>query len=106
MKKAFQALGLSEIAGANSGDLLGFTEITASLDPEAEVRSSSETSFLQKAIAETSIQVYQSTLANRILFDGGKRAIGVEVTTAGSTYTLSASKEVILSAGVVCVAGP
>lgn len=101
VKKALQALGMSEIAGANSGELIGFTEITASLDPKAEVRSSSQTSFLQKAMAETTIQVYQSTLANKILFDGDRRATAVEMTTAGSIYTLSARQEVILSAGVV-----
>jgi choline dehydrogenase len=100
IKKAFEALGFKEIAGANSGELIGFAETTASLDPVAEVRSSSETSFLQKAMAETTIQVYQSTLANKILFSGST-ATGVEVTTAGKTYTLSASKEVILTAGVV-----
>lgn len=100
--KALQTVGLVEIAGANSGTLLGYTETTATLDPQAEVRSSSESSFLQQAIATSSIQVYHSTLANRILFDGSKKAIGVSVTTAGSTYELLANKEVIVSAGVVC----
>lgn len=101
VSKALQTLGMKQIAGVNSGELIGFAEITASLDPGAEIRSSSETSFLQQAMATTSIQVYQSTLANRILFDGGKTATGVEVTTAGVTYLLSARKEVIVSAGVV-----
>jgi choline dehydrogenase len=100
ISKALEALGIKRIAGANSGTLLGYTEITASLDPAAEVRSSSETSFLQEAMVETTIQVYQSTLAEKILFDG-RTAVGVQVTTAGSTYVLSARKEVILSAGVV-----
>jgi choline dehydrogenase len=100
ISKALDALGFQRIAGANSGKLMGYTEITASLDPAAETRSSSETSFLQKAMAETTIQVYQSTLADKILFNGST-AVGVQVTSSGSTYVLSATKEVIVSAGVV-----
>ena len=99
--KALQRIGLAEIAGANSGTLLGYTETTATLDPEAETRNSSESSFLQQAIPTSDIQIYHSTLANKILFDGSKKAVGVSVTTAGSTYELFATKEVIVSAGVV-----
>ncbi|PYH40869.1 GMC family oxidoreductase [Aspergillus saccharolyticus JOP 1030-1] len=99
VRKAWHALGFQELAGANSGTLLGYADITATLDPVAEVRSSSETSFLQTAMAKSSLQVYQATLANRILFND-TQATGVEVTTAGSRYVLSARKEVILSAGV------
>lgn len=99
--RALQNVGLKEIAGANSGTLLGYTETTATLDPQAETRSSSESSFLQQAIATSKIQIYHSTLANRVLFDGSKTAIGVSVTTAGSTYELFANKEVIVSTGVV-----
>jgi len=40
-------------------------------------------------------------LAKRILFDNANRAIGVEVQSANSTFSLCASKEVILSAGAV-----
>ncbi|RMZ82627.1 hypothetical protein DV738_g1480, partial [Chaetothyriales sp. CBS 135597] len=106
VKKALEAEGMSEIAGANSGQLLGFAETTATLDPAAEVRSSSETSFLQQAIRQTTLQVYHYTLANEIIFDRqgeeeeNNTATGVKVTTAGSTYILSARKEIILSAGV------
>ena len=99
--RALQSVGLTEIAGANSGTLFGYTETTATLDPRAETRSSSESSFLQQAVATSKIQIYHSTLANRILFDGSKNAVGVSVTTAGSTYELLANEEVIVSAGVV-----
>lgn len=91
---------MQQIAGASSGVLTGYTEITASLDPVAQVRSSSETSFLQQAMYNSTIQIYESTLANRILFNG-KTATGVEVVTAGEKYVLSAKREVILSAGAV-----
>ncbi|MCJ1372495.1 hypothetical protein MMC20_003720 [Loxospora ochrophaea] len=97
--KAFGARGLNAIPGFNSGDLSGYAEFTSCIDPQFEARSSSETSFLQQSLPRSNLQLYQQTLANRILFDG-KTAVGVSVSTAGVPYVLSASKEVILSAGV------
>ena len=82
--------------------MIGYTAATVSVDPKTATRSSSETSFLQSAAANTGIQIYPNTLAKRILFDDKKTATGVEVQAAGLnnfTYTLSANKEVILSAG-------
>lgn len=70
------------------------------LDPSTETRSSSETSFLLEAISKTPLQVYQSTLVKRILFEKQK-ATGVLVNKAGGTYTISARKEVLLAAGPV-----
>lgn len=100
-KSAFQSLGFQLHPGANSGKLLGYTEFAFTIDPQAATRSSSEASFLQEAIQTSTLQVYQQTLANKILFDSNKKATGVSVTTAGKDYILSARKEVILSAGVV-----
>ncbi|KAL8833982.1 MAG: hypothetical protein Q9170_003984 [Blastenia crenularia] len=100
IQRALQALGLKKIAGLNSGSLLGFSEFTLTVDPKAGTRSSSETSFLQDAIATSTLQVYQKTIAKRIVFDGDKNAEGVLVETAGVQYLLTARKEVILSAGV------
>jgi choline dehydrogenase len=50
---------------------------------------------------EKNLKVFTHTLAKQVLFDGNKTATGVLVETAGFNYTLSASKEVILSAGAV-----
>lgn len=47
----------------------------------------------------TDIVVYTQTLGKRILFDSNKTATGVLVVTGGASYSLSARKEVILSAG-------
>lgn len=98
---AFVKLGLKPVDGFNSGNLLGFAEFTSTLEPEAETRSSSETSFLQEAIKHSALQVYQQTLAERILFSAEKKAVGVSVSTAELPYVLSARREVILAAGVV-----
>jgi choline dehydrogenase-like flavoprotein len=47
------------------------------------------------------LKIYTHTLAKQVLFDGNKTAIGVVVETGGFNYTLSANKEIILSAGAV-----
>lgn len=101
VKRAYSSLGLLEIPGFNTGYLLGFSELTLTVDPRAATRSSSETSFLQEAISSTTLQVYQQTLAKKILIDEGKTATGVSVVTAGTEYTLNAAREVILAAGAV-----
>ncbi|KAL8947586.1 MAG: hypothetical protein Q9183_007771, partial [Haloplaca sp. 2 TL-2023] len=101
VKLGLQKLGLGNIAGLNSGSLLGFSEFTRTVDPSTAVRSSSETSFLQAAIDASTLKVYHRTVAKRIIFDSKKRAKSVLVETAGVKYELSARKEVILSAGVV-----
>ncbi|KAI4146743.1 MAG: hypothetical protein LQ341_001996 [Variospora aurantia] len=100
VKQGLQELGLENIAGLNSGSLLGFSEFTLTVDPKAAIRSSSETSFLQEAFATSTLQVYQKSVAKRILFNDNKVAQGVIVETAGVQYELSARKEVIVSAGV------
>ena len=104
IKNAFTSLGFEEIPGLNSGKLLGFSEFTLTVNPNTATRSSSETSFLQAAIMNSTLQIYQQTLAKRIIFsDANKSATGVEVSTAGLDYTLTARKEVVLAAGVVSV---
>lgn len=111
IKDAFTSLGLKNIPGLNSGQLLGFSEFTQTIDPQASTRSSSETSFLQEAISSSTLMVYQKTLAKKIIFSVDTIATGVLVETAGVQYTLSARKEVILAAGAVnfptgiCVGG-
>ena len=100
VNKAFKALGLSQILSFNSGKLIGYSHLTDAIDPQAETRSSSETSFLAEAVQTTTLQIYKQTLAKKIVFNV-KKATGVQVTTAGVPYTISARKEVMLAAGVV-----
>jgi choline dehydrogenase len=101
IENAFITLGVKSIPGLNSGNLIGYSRFTSTIDPKDETRSSSETSFLRNAIATSSLQIYHNTMAKRILFDKRKAATGVEVMTNGDSYVLSAKKEVILAAGVV-----
>ena len=104
-QRVFPKLGLSRIAGLNSGKNIGSAWGTYTLDPTTQRRSSSESSFLQSAFQNTSLRVYKQTLAEKILFSSNRTANGVLVTTAGTygvpsvQYTLSATREVIVSAG-------
>ena len=101
--KGFDKLGLKKIQGLNSGELIGYSHITDAIDPAAETRSSAETGFLQEALqdVQNTLMAYKQTLALKVLFSG-KQATGVQVQTNGVDYTISAKKEVILAAGVVC----
>ncbi|KAL4897648.1 hypothetical protein BDV59DRAFT_190567 [Aspergillus ambiguus] len=105
-RKAYIALGMGQIDGLNSGKLLGSAFGTSTIDPTNAHRSSSESSFLRQALnTGAGPVIYKNSLAQRILFNSDKAATGVEVSTAGTfgtppiTFTLSARKEVIISAG-------
>lgn len=103
--KGLEAIGLARIAGFSSGALIGFASPTSTIDPSFGTRSSSETSFLEDALQRTNkLHVYLNTLAKKVNFDENKTATGVDVTTAGVSYTLNAVKEVIVSAGAVSTA--
>lgn len=98
---AFKELGLKELPSLLSGNLLGWSWLSVTLDPVAQTRSSSETSFLREALEKTTnLMVYKSTLVKKILFTNGT-AVGVVVDSGGLAYNISAKKEVVLSAGVV-----
>lgn len=95
---AFNDIGISPAEDFNSGDLLGANWVTNNINPKNNHRSSSQTAFINPSLSNTSITIYPNTLARRVVFNG-TTATGVEVTTGRATYTLSARKEVILSAG-------
>ncbi len=72
------------------------------IEPKNAHRSSPESSFLRVAIDNTGLITYTHTSATKIIFDSSSppKAVGVEVHTRGLKYTVSAQKEVVLSAGV------
>lgn len=97
--RAFEELGVPNLKqGTNTGVPHGYAYLTLTEDPEFETRSSSETSFLQQALAETEIVVYTNALAKQILFDADKRGNAVLVEIAGMSFQLDVTKE-IMSAG-------
>ncbi|KAI4117406.1 MAG: hypothetical protein LQ345_002347 [Seirophora villosa] len=93
-------IGIPIIKNFQSGALLGQSYSMFTINATDMTRASSETAFLRRALAYPNYTVYQSTLAKKILFDGNRKAIGVAVDTQGRQYTLRATKEIVLTAGV------
>ncbi|KAJ5775540.1 uncharacterized protein N7511_000551 [Penicillium nucicola] len=99
MNLGMQAIGINETQDFNLGSLFGAQYCSSTIDPAYELRSSSEESFLSK-IHPPSLTTYDHTLAKKVIFNKQKKATGVKVKgLLGNTVTLSASKEVIISAG-------
>ncbi|KAF2017177.1 GMC oxidoreductase [Aaosphaeria arxii CBS 175.79] len=100
LAKSLQAIGIPiNPKGFSSGELKGGAWLPSTIDPAHATRESSQTSFLDYADANTQIKVYPYSIAVRVLFEN-ETATGVSVDTNGTIYTLSATKEVIVSAGV------
>lgn len=96
MEGGLNSIGIAPTQDFNSGNLLGAQYCSSTIDPEKQKRSSSQTSFLEAAKDRKNLKVYELTLAKKILFDSSKRATGVVI---GAGITLSARREVIVSAG-------
>ena len=96
--KAMPQVGIPSVNGFTSGKLMGSSWLVSTINHTTGNRDSSETAFLRPFLGRTNLVVYTDTLAEKILFDG-KTAKGVQVSTANKSYTISAKKEVILSAG-------
>jgi choline dehydrogenase len=65
------------------------------------LRDSSSRAYLRPALQRPQLRVERHCLAEKILFDDRKRAIGVAVRQHGQTRQCYAAREVILSAGAV-----
>ena len=99
-QKGYQAIGQPLIKGFSSGKLIGNSFIGQTADPTTEVRSTSESSFLESTkTMKTKLTVYKNTLAEKIIFKGRENcAEGVIVAPEGvngpdgGTYALFAKK--------------
>jgi choline dehydrogenase len=98
--QAFKQIGLPVIDGFLSGKLIGQSYPNFALNADDMTRESSETSFLQSTLGNPDYTLHPMTMAKKILFNDKNKATGVLVSTEGFQYTLSARKEVIVSAGV------
>lgn len=97
--EGMKQINLSAIDGFQSGSLLGSSWNMFTIDSGTMLRSSSETAYMRQALQYDAYHVYHLTMAKKILFDDSKKATGVLVDTQGFQYTLTAKKEVIVSAG-------
>lgn len=96
IQPSLNEIGIPTVTDFNSGSLMGAQYCSSTINPDNANRASSQTSFLDAAITRTNLVVYEYSVASQILFDGNKTASGVQLT---SGITLTANKEVILSAG-------
>ena len=105
---AFKEIGVDVLQDLSSGALIGNQYSPATVRPSDQTRSSSESSFWQASVksGRNNLILYTNSMAKKILFDGSKTATGVSVQTGRDTFTLTATKEVILSAGAVSLSSP
>ncbi|KAI6777650.1 Glucose-methanol-choline oxidoreductase [Emericellopsis cladophorae] len=95
-----KAMGLKMFPGFASGSLVsGQSYVMSAISAKDQIRDSSETSFMRKALDLPNYAAYVLTQAKKITFSRDKKANGVWVDTLGSRYHLTATKEVIVSAG-------
>ncbi|KAI7703654.1 alcohol oxidase [Hortaea werneckii] len=100
--EALKAAGLPQANGFSNGDLHGVDHNPFTIDPMSQLRSSSESTFLDHAVnAGSPLTVYPMTQAMRILFNNNTRATGIHAHSSGMDWNIRAHKEVILSAGVM-----
>lgn len=105
LQSAMEATGFDPIPGLNSGKLIGYGTMTNAIDIRTATRDTSESSFLQAgARGSSNLKIYPNTLVKRVTFNDQKRATGVDVQVNSANidlkYHLTATKEVIVSAGV------
>ncbi|KAL3471574.1 hypothetical protein BJX99DRAFT_266623 [Aspergillus californicus] len=98
VEAGLEAIGISSGQDMNSGYLNGSAWAATTIDPKDQTRSSSKTSFLNQLLCKLNFKLYAHTMAKKINFNKTK-ATSVKVETLGITYTLTAKKEIIVSAG-------
>jgi choline dehydrogenase len=106
LARAMDALGIANTKSFIDGNLLGSAWLTSTINPRNGHRESAETAFLGPLVlARPNLRVFDLTLAERVLFDAGRKATGVQARsrdpTANSSQVLHlhARREVIVSGG-------
>ena len=98
--KAMEAVGIKSVDGFTTGALNGSAFLLNAINHTDGYRDSSETAFLRPFLNRPNLSLFTNTLVEKIVFQGNT-AKGVRVKSSNSTksYTISAIKEVIVSAG-------
>ena len=91
-------LGFPFIDDYNAGRMDGFSHMQTTIHQGK--RWSAASAYLYPSIARGNVEVLTHVTVNKVKIKKG-RAFGVEVSSAGNTQTLFASREVIVSAGVI-----
>jgi choline dehydrogenase len=102
VQKSWASLSLPRNPDVNSGDVHGFDVWPRTVDRDADLRYDSATSYYWPVAGRTNLHLFQGT-ATKLTWKGSSTtASGVQYLAAnGSTLTLGASQEVIISAGAL-----
>ncbi|KAL4733272.1 hypothetical protein BDV11DRAFT_89854 [Aspergillus similis] len=100
IEQGLEAIGVLPDTDFNTGALNGSSWAPITINPLSQKRDSSETSFLQQSLQTTNLTVYLHTMALKIGFDG-TTASSVDVRSPVGRFTLSARREIIVSAGAL-----
>ncbi|KAK5115741.1 hypothetical protein LTR62_000830 [Meristemomyces frigidus] len=90
------------LTDAWGGDHMGFYSSLAAVDRSNDRgrRSYSASGYLRPNLARRNLKVLTSALATQVVLEGNK-AVGVEFSHSGKKHTIKASREVVLSGGVI-----
>ena len=101
VERGLSAIGIPQVQAFINGNLLGQSWQLNTISQSNGSRSDSETAYLRPFLSRSNLAVFNGTFAQRIMFNEGAVATGVQVTAAGTICSIAANKEVILSAGVI-----
>lgn len=100
--KAFIDAGIEQgekYVDYNGPQQVGFSYLQATVDNGT--RQSSNVAYLYPITNRRNLHVKKNSLVTKLLIDADKRVYGVKFIANGRSYTVNASREVILSAGAI-----
>jgi choline dehydrogenase len=97
MMAAARALGFKQLDDFHGADAEGFS--VPDFTVHRGERASTSVRFLRPALRRPNLWVITNALAHRVLFDGGKRALGVEYSVGRDLRKIECDREVVLAAG-------
>jgi choline dehydrogenase len=97
MMAAARALGFKQLDDFHGADAEGFS--VPDFTVHRGERASTSVRFLRPALRRPNLAVITNALAHRVMFDGGKRALGVEYSVGRDLHKIECDGEVVLAAG-------
>lgn len=96
---ALNAVGVKNTDAFLDGKLNGSSWQTNTINQTTGERASADRAYLRPYLSRPNLHVFDKTMAEKIEFDG-TTATGVRVSATDKTFTLQATREVIVSGGV------
>ncbi|KAJ7033140.1 alcohol oxidase [Mycena alexandri] len=104
--KAWNILGQQTNLNPYGGDARGVYNCRLSVDPKTGERITATSAYYNPIASRTNLKLLTGVQVTKIMFqselvNGNRVATGVEFTANGKTHSVFASKEIVLSAGVI-----